>query len=242
MTRNESHLNLTSVSPETTRITPLAEYISQATKKDVEEQLSLLEEIAACRGMLQVYRPVVDRSINRFNELIKKDPNDKNAAKILAALTAIGSQMLEATSKFSRVVKAGAEIELIRATRLDAVQLMHILSQIPDLIAASAIERIETVIQDLNGIKVDIPQQIRVNTPTTCDITGIALSEVTKGTVLIRIYPQGRVTVRDGISFIKRVPYLVLSSDTSGRYNFLFLLHKTDGSLSIVEREFEVVE
>jgi hypothetical protein len=117
-----------------------------------------------------------------------------------------------------------------------------IAQEVPDPPEPSALDRIETVVADLNGIDINIPTQIKAGEQAICDITGVELGEVTKGTVLIRIYPQNKVTVRDGISFIKRVPYLVLHSNTAGKYDFLFLLHKTDGSLSIVEREFEVVK
>ena len=151
--------NVTSADPAMIALTPLSQYITQARSKDLDEQLCLLDEIAACRGMLPIYHQQIDKFVTQFNDLTAKDPHDKEAARTLVILTNLSNQLLEATSKFSRVVKSGAEIELIRATRLDSVQLLHVLSQIPQIISSiveitlsRVIEEIRTAVESHPGI------------------------------------------------------------------------------------------
>lgn len=90
--------------------------------------------------------------------------------------------------------------------------------------------------------KISIPSRIPLYSRVQCDITGISLKDVTKSKVILRVYPKGGVEVTDGISFIKRVPYLVVYPKKAGNYTLVFIVLTEEGKLTFIESEFEVVE
>ena len=84
-----------------------------------------------------------------------------------------------------------------------------------------------------------VPKMLTLNDRMQCDIRGISLEDITKGKVILRIYPANRVKVTDGISFIKRTPYLVLQPRELGEYNLIFILHRGE-KLTFIEKHFAV--
>ena len=86
-----------------------------------------------------------------------------------------------------------------------------------------------------------VPANLTLNDRVQCDIRGISLEDITKGKVILRIYPANRVKVTDGISFIKRTPYLVLQPRELGEYNLIFILHRGE-KLVFIDKHFSVME
>ena len=87
---------------------------------------------------------------------------------------------------------------------------------------------------------ISIPPVLQINSVNHCDIRGISLEDVTKGKVIVKVYPRD-VVINDGISFITRNPYLVLRPKATGMHTLVFILLR-DGKLTIIEEDFEVVE
>ena len=84
-----------------------------------------------------------------------------------------------------------------------------------------------------------LPENISVNSHVNVGLKGISLSDVSEGRTLLRIYPKNKVTIFDGISFVKKEPFLILFPKEAGQYNLVFVLKKKD-SFVFLEKEFTV--
>ena len=94
-------------------------------------------------------------------------------------------------------------------------------------------------------IDVDIPEQVPANSFVQCDIKGIDvdnLADLNNVSIIFKVYPKDNsIDIRDGMSFLKRTPYLIITAKKAGEYDFVFV-YRDKTRFSFIEKHFEVTE
>jgi hypothetical protein len=130
---------------------PLVAFVERVSSQD--EIFSLKEEALIAKHTLTFFNPIVAKHIDKINSILRKDKlsseDNKNLVVLQNSLREIGDTLNDTLKKVSSIVKAAAEIEDMKASRVDGIQLLHALRQIPKIIAAIVESLVETVIAEI---------------------------------------------------------------------------------------------
>jgi len=156
-------------------ITTLYQFAQQAkmdSQNGEDPVLCLRDEALAVKHTLTTFHTMVDKSIKEYNQIVamaarventnypdedqkKVDQQKLDASEKakLQSLLLIQQQMREAVVEVAKIVKAAAEVESIKATRFDSLQLLQLLQQIPllvtDILTKHLTKTMEEVVDEI---------------------------------------------------------------------------------------------
>ena len=138
---------------------PLTVFVENSLKNP-ESIYSLSKEIAKAKFSLMPHEHMIGKTIYALNKLQESEYQTKEdrakCQKLEALLLAQTESLTEQIAKVARVAKLGVEIEAIQSSRLDSVQLLTVLRQVPllvqDVLEASLISLLEEIKKDLLSI------------------------------------------------------------------------------------------
>lgn len=125
------------------KLEPLVSFVERVSSQD--DIFSLRDEALAAKHTITFFNPLIEKHIVLINSLLEKPDLSVDQQKKLSALqlslTNIGNQLNAALRQVAYIVKNATEIEDLKVSRLDGVQLLHAIRQIP-LIISDALENL----------------------------------------------------------------------------------------------------
>lgn len=118
-----------------------AQQISLAANGEDDGVLSLRDECVMVKHSLSVLNIAVDKCVNAY----KKDSSSQNLARLISLQETVRS----AVQEVARVIKLATEVEAIKSSRFDSLQLLSLLEQIPALLTEIIHEQISEFINGM---------------------------------------------------------------------------------------------
>jgi hypothetical protein len=153
-TRNAGKVGKVSIVAEKPLLEPLVAFVERVSSQD--EIFSLKQEALLAKHTLTFFNPLIQKHIEKINGLLQKEKLSSEESKSLLYLQnnlkELGDSLNETLKKVSYIVRTATEIEDLKASRVDGIQLLHALRQIPGIISGVLEMLINDVISDIDTV------------------------------------------------------------------------------------------
>lgn len=136
-------------------VTTLYEFASQvaSTANNADDGIICLrDEALLVKHGLSTLRAVVDRKIEDYRKAVEEEAGTgqtKLQNSELARLLSLQETVRKAVQEVAKVIKMAAEVEAIKSSRFDSLQLLTLLEQVPVLIVEILTEHITSLIDEI---------------------------------------------------------------------------------------------